>query len=71
MLQKLQKVHSPLVDLAILGLQAAQGIHDEWEDLDLKLVGNRDLCPGYSVCLANIETGERDDSLCEGVKLSQ
>jgi len=57
-LEELKKVHCPLVDLAVLGLQAAQNILDERKDHELKLVRNRDLCPWHSVRLANKEASQ-------------
>jgi hypothetical protein len=63
LLKKLQEVYGPLIDLAVLSLQVAEGILDKGENLQLQFIRNWNLCPRNTVSLANIEPCQRNDSL--------
>jgi hypothetical protein len=64
-LKKLQEIYSSLIDFTIRGSQVAQFLLNKWEDLKLKFIGNRDLCPRNTVCLPNIKPCECNNSLKE------
>jgi hypothetical protein len=62
-LEKLQKVHSPLINFTIRASQAAQLLLNKREGFKLEFNGNRDLCPRNTVCLPDIEPCKCDNGL--------